>query len=1464
MICPTCRTPNPDSARYCLRCGASLVSICPTCQAELPGGAHFCSNCGSPVPSDTTAADQERLARLAASIPEQLGEKVRSAARLVEERRIITILVAEVLPNSGEDADPEDLSEAISRQFDRLAPDIYRYEGTIARLVGNTLLAFFGAPLAHEDDPLRAVRAALDLLETTRQVAADNRADVDICLSIRVGLATGAVIIGNLGSNLTYEYTALGGAINLAENVMNLAQPGTLTATANIYRYISPYYDCTEVGSVPYERRGDTLRVYQINAPKPQPGQSRGLPGLTSRMVGRKQELEDLLQLTSMVQAGMGRGVLILGEPGLGKSRLIAEWKAAVEKSCSQQGDETCPIWVEGHSVSYGHGLPYHLLANLLRSLAGIPIAATEPEARLALFNFTTQLLGEDYHEVYLFLANLLSLQLDASERERITMLDPQALQSQYLIALRRLLAAQATIRPVILILEDLHWADPSSTELLNRLLAVITQSPILICVVSRPDQDSPGWRLVAALRQTLAGTLKEINLNPLNEQDSQELVSNLLEIAALPPHVRSLILQKSEGNPFFVEEVIRMLIDRGAIRKKDETWVASAEVGTLKIPDNLQGLLLARIDRLPNDVKRTLRIAAVIGRQFSVRLLSEVVKTEGMEWIPGHMVTLEANNHIRLAQVGPEVEYSFRHTLTREAAYTSLLKNDRRHLHMVVGEAIERLYPDRLHDFASLLGSHFLEASDDQRALKYFTIAADKALNRYASQEAENHYHTALKLTGNIQARAHLLTGLGRALELQGKYEESIQAWLLAIELYRQLEDIDYVAVLYANISRTAWHAGDTPGGLKYALEGLTIVSEDHESPGLAALLHEAGRAYYFNGNPEQALDYCQRAYDLARRLDVIDVQAEAQITMGILASQSTEQKLEALFSAVKLAESAGLLRTAARAHHNIGSFSPNNREAIQHFKRAAEINRQIGSIVEEFNELVSLTGIQIGEGNLAEVEKNLREMEALIEQMADTTLPRVYMNILQANLLLFKGQWDEALQITRTCLASVRQRGDLQNTANLDNTLAQILIEMAQWEGLSDWQEAESALQEAMQIADRGVAVTTGHLTLLAAIRILQGRLDEADTLLQNSQKMLGSTIYALELGLLSWIKAGLASARKQWTDALLEYERAAGIMSDLNLRWNWARVLHDWAEALVARRQPSDLEEARTLTLQSLEIFRQIGSQRYADLVQERLKTINTAIYAEMLARERTSADLALAGRIQTSLMPENTPAIPGYGLAARLESAQETSGDFYDFIELPGGKTALIIADVTDKGPGAAMFMAMSRTLLRTFATQHIASPEKAIHAVNQRMHEDAPGGLFVSLFYSILDPHEHTLTYVNAGHNPPFLLRAQDPSHLHTIGRTGTQLGLFDDAVWTHDTLILEPGDVLLLYTDGVLDTQNLAEQFFGNDRLENALKTAAGKSATEILDSILKEVHTFMGAAPMADDITIMVVKREA
>jgi class 3 adenylate cyclase len=600
---------------------------CSSCGGDLPPSARFCMHCGQPM-APSTPADDAQLSRLAAATPDRLARKLRAAGELGGERRVVTVLFADVVGSTelAHELGSELWMEVLHNVLDHIMLAVHRYEGTIARLLGDGVWAFFGAPVAHEDDPMRAVRAGLDLLNAARIYADEVRREYGAHLALRACLNTGPVIVGRVGDDLRYEYAASSPTVNLAARLKFVAEPMSLVISEHTHRFVAPLFEIEDMGQMEV-RGGQSVAVYRVHGTRSAPGPLRGLvgAGLESPLVGRDTELATLLQLCEAVRAGLGRAALIVGEPGLGKTRLISEWRAAL----ARRPDPKPPFWAEGRCLSYGQGLAYHLLLDLLRSILRVPEGTGDAETRTALHALTDDLFPQGVEEVYPYLGHLLSVRLEEEAASQVNLLDPQALQAQYLVALRRLLGALAARQPVILILEDLHWADPSSTDLLVRLLPLASAAPILLCMATRPERDAPAWRLVTAARETLGGSLTEVTLHALSERDSRQLVANLLKIELLPESVRSTILKQAEGNPFFVEEVIRMLIDRGAIVHQEGGWTAGAEIESIEIPDNLQGLLMARIDRLSDEVKHALRVASVIGRQFPVRVLEHILAKE-------------------------------------------------------------------------------------------------------------------------------------------------------------------------------------------------------------------------------------------------------------------------------------------------------------------------------------------------------------------------------------------------------------------------------------------------------------------------------------------------------------------------------------------------------------------------------------------------------------------------------------------------------------------------------------------------------------------------------------------------------------------------------------------------------------------------------------------------------------------
>jgi serine phosphatase RsbU (regulator of sigma subunit)/class 3 adenylate cyclase len=1477
MNCPRCQTDNLPDARYCLNCGAALALRCSNCQAELTPGARFCMYCGQAIRTQTPA-DDARLQRLAAAAPSSLKDKVRAAAHLRGEQRHVTVLFLDVVGSTALSGKlgVERWSVVINGFFDRVAPVIYRYEGTIAHMVGDALVAFFGAPVAHEDDPLRAVLAALDVLEVARGYADLVRAQDGVEFAVRTCLNHGLVVLGDVEQGLKFKFSEVGGVVNLAARMKFAARPNTVLLAESVYRFVAPLFDCLDLGFIEVKGRPEPVRVYEVTGRRAEPGSLRGVVGLSSPMVGREVELERLMHLCEAVRAGLGRAVLVIGEPGMGKSRLIAEWQAAVVS----RAESLAVQWAEAHSHSYAHGLVYHLAAHLALALLGVEEGCGEMEIHTALKALVADLLGDPQKEpgleVYAPLAHLLSLKTEGAALRSMEMVETEALQLRYTSAMRRLIEKLAERRPVVLVLEDLHWADPSSVELLTRLLPLVYTAPVLFCFAIRLDREAPGWRLVSAARELLGNSLAEVTLGALSDEQSRILVANLLSIEALPDEMRVLILKKAEGNPYYVEEIIRMLIERGAIVPAAGGWTAGADLRNVVIPDNLQGLLMARIDRLPDESRRTLRVASVVGRQFPVRVLEQVLGEKAAERMGaiGVLSSLENAGMVRVARLEPELEYLFQHALVQEAAYASLLSNDRKQLHLAVGRAVERLYPDRLQENAAILARHYSEAGKGKQALHYYILAGKAGIDCYCNQESEEHFRRALELGPSTNQRGELLAGLGVVVSRQGRMQEAIHIWKEAIHLYRSAGDANSVARLYARAARAAWHGGDTPMGLQLCLEGLEAIQGAAESAETARLMHETARAYYFNGMPDQAAPLCRQALEIAERLGAVDVRADTLATMGILPQMPADEAIAALQQAVELSESNQLTRVAHRAHMNLAAMLWGLRgdtlTAHQHYQRTVEIARRRGVPQEFVLSKCTLLNASMTLGEFGEVEQGIVEVEGMLKDLDNPEGALAEIKMLKANLLGFRGDWLAALELTRQGQAEVRRLGNLQMLYYSSEFLGQMLLETHRFIAPQDLSEAESAIQETITIGDQGIGSKVASRCRLSVLRTLQGRLPEAHAVLESGRQAVVPRLSIWDELTIRNAEAELASAEERWEDAISSFEAVVDINARTNERWYWARALLDLAGVHILRGEAEDLARAQALYNLSLDLFRKMGALAYTRVIETRLLELQLETESQVIAAKKVSQEMVRAGRIQSSFLPEAVPQPAGWELAVTLEPVLQTSGDFYDFIPMPDERLGIVVADVTDKGPGAALFMASCRTLIRTYAEVYPSQPEQVLAAVNRRLLLDTHSGLYITVFYGVLDPALGRLVYCNAGHNPPYLFRAPDGETVQSLPATGMAIGIMPEARWTQREVQLEPQDVLILFTDGVTEAQDERQALYGEGRLLEAGRSSLAVSSEQkrraevVLASVLGDIRRFVGSAPRSDDLTLMVIQRDS
>jgi class 3 adenylate cyclase len=673
------------------------------------------------------------------------------------ERRVVTVLFADVVNSTGlaEKLDPEDWTEIMNQAFPCMTTPIRRYGGTVARLMGDGLLALFGAPVAHEDDPQRAVFAALDMLDAVKAFAAIAKRDHGIEFEIRVGINTGPVVVGDVGSNSIAEYTVMGDTVNVAARMQQTAMPGTIQLSGETQRLVAGEADTVSLGAVELKGKAEAVMTYRVTGRKADPDRSRGLDAGSSTLIGRDAQLRELTNAVDEVRQGRGQIVCLIGEAGLGKTRLLDELKSY----WSQIGEDP-GRWEEMRGLPYDTGRPFGLFQSYARKMFGVELDDT-PEAIDRKVHSTLDPLNRAPPEAVGLCSIAMQRIIAAKSVDDRFGFTSEAIRQDIFDLMEPAFRQNSQSGPTVLIVDDLQWADPASAELIVRLMGIVEDAPLLIVSAFRPERQSPAWQTKVRAETDFPHRYREIALHPLDTADSEALLSSLLRITDLPADVHELILRKADGNPYFVEEIVRSLTEQGVVLAEDgqRRWRSGAQVTDLAIPDSLQALLMARIDRLGDEAKSTLQMASVIGRAFYYRILQAI--SDSAMALDKDLRALERVELLKEAGRQPELEYIFKHELARDAAYATILNRKRREFHLRVARAMETIFAGHIEEHAHRLAQHFEMAREDGAALTYYTMAGETAASIGAVAEAVTNFSKALVIAERQGAPAETIARL-------------------------------------------------------------------------------------------------------------------------------------------------------------------------------------------------------------------------------------------------------------------------------------------------------------------------------------------------------------------------------------------------------------------------------------------------------------------------------------------------------------------------------------------------------------------------------------------------------------------------------------------------------------------------------------------------------------------------------
>ena len=765
--------------------------------------------------------------------PDELSkEYIIAEEQSTGENRLITALFANIhgFTTLSDTQSPEVIFQLMQDYFRELVGIVASYEGSISGFRGDGLLALFGAPVLHENDAERAILAAMDMLVSMREQG----------LGVSIGINTAMVTVGEIQTQLHSEYTAYGTGINLAQLLQAAAEPGQILIGIDTHRLTRRTFDFQALPAL--EVKGFTQKVtaYVVQQVKMHPEKLRGIEGLRARMIGREHEFAELKDAANNLISDRGSIVTITGEAGIGKSRLALELKEYLE--------DKDVIWYEGRSISIGQTVSYCPFLDILRTYLNLRDDDTESEVVHKLMESMTDLFPDRWEGILPFIGYLLSVRFGDELDEKLVYFTPEQIRHKTLMCLKDVFTEISRRKPLLLILEDMHWSDDLSLDLVSLLMDELPENPLMLLCIYRPEREHGAWQIRNVASRKCLDRYTEITLKKLSAMQCRQLVESLLEIENLPQTTKDMILKKSEGNPFFIEEVIRFLIARDLVYPEGDRWKARSEISDINVPDTIQSVVLARVDRLQAEAKYVLQCASVIGRLFRYLLLEHLTRRE--QNLDQHLREFEERELVYEERTVPELEYAFRHAFTQEATYQGILERRRREFHHQVAQGIEQLYQERLGEYYEELAYHYSRSDDTLKAIEYLQKSGEKAARLSAYEEAVAHLSEGLELLRSLpdtlertQQELMLQVALGPTLAATMGYgaPEVERTFDQARELCGQIGEIPQLVPVLQGLSAFYIVRSELQTARKLSEQSLNLI-ESMQAPELLLMNHYTG----------------------------------------------------------------------------------------------------------------------------------------------------------------------------------------------------------------------------------------------------------------------------------------------------------------------------------------------------------------------------------------------------------------------------------------------------------------------------------------------------------------------------------------------------------------------------------------------------------------------------------------------
>jgi len=853
MKCPECQFENREGAKFCSECGLKFDLTCPKCGTSVRANSKFCDECGCTLEPPLETFDYD-IETESPSLHPASKIEARAVTPIDGERKHVTVLFSDLTGYTAmsEKLDPEEVKEFTSRIFGEISKIVGKYDGFIEKYAGDAVMALFGVPMAHEDDPIRAIKVAREIHERVDAISPEIENKIGQPISMHTGVNTGLVVTGAVDMERGTHGVA-GDTINLASRLSNLAKPGEILVDPDTCRQAEGHFTFESSGPTTIKGKTDPVMVYKVLSQRDKPITIHRLSGLKADLIGRKVELAELGEAVENLREGKGRVFSICGAAGTGKSRLVEEFKATLDFEQIQ--------WIEGHAYAYAQNIPYFPLIDLLNRVLNIEENDPLEKVRRKVESGIENLVGKQ-EDIIPYVGGLYSLSYPEVED-----VSPEFWKSRLQSAVKVILSALANKAPTVYFLEDLHWADPSFVELLRTACLEIREPAIVLCVYRPTFSLFTGHQL-----NGVAKYYHEIQLQDLSRSEAQDMLESLLKTESIPSDLKRYVQNKAEGNPFYLEELVNSLIESDTLIRDNGHWKVTKSISEADVSSSIHGLISGRLDRLDKETKRILQEASVIGRAFLYEVLIKI--TELKDFINGGLSTLERIDMIRTRALQPDLEYMFKHPLTQEVVYNGVLKKERQEIHERIAHVMESVFQDRLPEFYETLAFHFTQGRSFIKAVHYLVKSGEKSLVRYAVEESHQYYKEAYELLSSKPDRTkeedRLLIDLiikwalvfyyrGDFRGLTGLFEENF-------DLAEALNDKSRLGMFYAWFGFTLTFRNKIADSYKWLKKALQIGEKNEDQLVIGYACTWLAWTCTFFGHLDEAIMYGNRAQEVAK----------------------------------------------------------------------------------------------------------------------------------------------------------------------------------------------------------------------------------------------------------------------------------------------------------------------------------------------------------------------------------------------------------------------------------------------------------------------------------------------------------------------------------------------------------------------------------------------------------------------